>query len=153
MNRRLLSALAGLIAVFAIAAAGSAAATSSANGTKLPSPLPAHGQQAVCTAFAIGLAHCDAHVVTHENGAAPLATPTWSSGYSPQNLAAAYKWASPTGSAWSSNGQTIAIVDAYDNPNAASDLATYRTQFGLPPCTAANGCFRKVNQRGGTAPP
>jgi subtilase family serine protease len=153
MTRRLLPGLAGVIAIFAIAAAGSAAAASSAKGDKLPSPLPAHGQQAVCTAFAIGLAHCDARVVTRENGAAPLATPTWSSGYSPQNLAAAYKWASPTGSTWSSNGQTIAIVDAYDNPNAASDVATYRSQFGLPPCTAANGCFRKFNQRGGTAPP
>src|SRR5262249_7359046 len=42
--------------------------------------------------------------------------------------------------------QTIAIVDAYDNPSAESDLATYRSTFGLPPCTTANGCFQKVNQ-------
>ena len=43
---------------------------------------------------------------------------------------------------------TIGIVDAYDDPNAESDLAVYRTQYGLPPCTTANGCFRKVNQSG-----
>jgi hypothetical protein len=49
--------------------------------------------------------------------------------------------------------QTIAIVDAYDDPNAESDLGVYRSQFGLPPCTAANGCFSKVNQTGGTSYP
>ncbi|MET8124335.1 carboxypeptidase regulatory-like domain-containing protein [Streptomyces sp. NPDC005065] len=47
-------------------------------------------------------------------------------------------------------GQTVAIVDAYDNPNAEADLAVYRQQYGLPACTTANGCFRKVDQRGGT---
>jgi subtilase family serine protease len=47
-------------------------------------------------------------------------------------------------------GQTIAIVDAYDDGNAESDLAVYRSQFGLPACTTANGCFRKVDQNGGT---
>jgi subtilase family serine protease len=43
---------------------------------------------------------------------------------------------------------TVAIVDAYDYPNAESDLAVYRSTFGLPPCTSANGCFKKVNQKG-----
>jgi hypothetical protein len=43
---------------------------------------------------------------------------------------------------------TIAIVDAYDDPTAEADLAVYRAAFGLPDCTSANGCFRKVNQRG-----
>ena len=47
---------------------------------------------------------------------------------------------------------TIAIVDAFNNPNAESDLAVYRAKFGLPPCTTANGCFHKVNQMGGTFP-
>ena len=44
----------------------------------------------------------------------------------------------------------IAIVDAYDDPNAESDLAVYRAEFGLPPCTTANGCFTKYDQNGGT---
>jgi subtilase family serine protease len=47
---------------------------------------------------------------------------------------------------------TVAIVDAYDNPNAEADLGAYRSRFGLPACTTANGCFRKVNQRGQAGP-
>ncbi len=146
---RLFAGLAVLSAIFAFAG-GSATA---APGGKLPRPLPAHGQQSVCTAAVLGLAACDAHVVTADGGAAPLATSSYQFGYSPQNLADAYKWSNPTGSNWNWNGQTIAIVDAYDNPNAASDLAAYRSQFGLPPCTSGNGCFSKVNQRGDAAPP
>jgi subtilase family serine protease len=45
----------------------------------------------------------------------------------------------PTGG----KGQIIALVDAYDNPNAASDLAAYRSYFSMP---AAN--FKKYNQTG-----
>ena len=45
-------------------------------------------------------------------------------------------------------GQTVAAVDAYDDPTAAKDLAVYRKTYGLPPCTTASGCFRKVNQKG-----
>src|SRR5207247_5156877 len=29
----------------------------------------------------------------------------------------------------------------------------YRSQFGLPDCTTANGCFKKVDQNGGTSYP
>ncbi|MFJ4922961.1 carboxypeptidase regulatory-like domain-containing protein [Streptomyces sp. NPDC088725] len=47
-------------------------------------------------------------------------------------------------------GETVAIVDAYDDPTADADLAVYRAQYGLPACTAANGCLTKVDQRGGT---
>ena len=49
--------------------------------------------------------------------------------------------------------QTVAIVDAFDDPNAESDLDAYRTEFGLPACTSASGCFTKVNQNGGTTYP
>lgn len=44
--------------------------------------------------------------------------------------------------------QTVAVVVAYDYPTAEEDLATYRRHYGLPPCTAASGCFTKINQRG-----
>ena len=44
----------------------------------------------------------------------------------------------------------MAIVDAYDDPNIESDLAVYSSTYGLPSCTTANGCFKKVNQTGGT---
>src|SRR5581483_8360822 len=50
-------------------------------------------------------------------------------------------------------GTTVAIVDAYDDPTAESDLATYRAQYGLPACTTANGCFHKVNESGGSTLP
>ena len=42
----------------------------------------------------------------------------------------------------------VAIVDAFDNPNAEQDLQVYSTQFGLPACTKANGCFSQVYARG-----
>jgi Putative Ig domain len=74
----------------------------------------------------------------------PNATP---SGLGPSNLQSAYKLSTAGGS-----GATVAIVDAYDDPKAESDLATYRSQFGLPACTTANGCFKKVNQNGATSP-
>ncbi len=67
------------------------------------------------------------------------------SGYGPADLRSAYNLPDNGGS-----GQTIAIVDAYDNPNAEADLAIYRQQYGLSACTTANGCFSKVDQRGGT---
>ncbi len=48
--------------------------------------------------------------------------------------------------------QTIALVDAFDDPTAEADLAVYDKEFKLPACTAANGCFRKVNQEGNASP-
>ncbi|MGW7424277.1 S53 family peptidase [Streptomyces sp. NPDC054813] len=77
--------------------------------------------------------------------AADAATP---SGYSPTNLRAAYGLTSAAAS--NGSGETIAIVDAYNDPNAESDLATYRSYYGLSACTTANGCFKKVSQTGST---
>jgi len=70
------------------------------------------------------------------------------SGYGRPDLLSAYNLPSAGGS-----GLTVAIVDAYDDPSAESDLATYRSTYGLPACTTANGCFKKINQNGGTAYP
>ncbi|MEU6998703.1 S8 family serine peptidase [Nonomuraea sp. NPDC046570] len=47
----------------------------------------------------------------------------------------------------------MAVVIAFDYPTAEQDLAVYRRTFGLPQCTTANGCFRKINQNGGSVPP
>jgi subtilase family serine protease len=68
------------------------------------------------------------------------------SGYGAPDLRAAYKLASAA--ATRGSGQTVAIVDAYDDPTIESDMNTYRAYYGIPPCTTANGCFRKVNQDG-----
>lgn len=65
-------------------------------------------------------------------------------GYSPADLRSAYNLPADGGA-----GTTIAIVDAYDDPSAELDMGVYRQQFGLPACTTGNGCFRKVDQRGG----
>lgn len=65
-------------------------------------------------------------------------------GLSPCNLQDAYRLPSQV----AGTGRTVAIVDAYDNPNAEADLAVYRAAYGLPPCTTANGCFKKLNQNG-----
>ncbi|MEU6351640.1 putative Ig domain-containing protein [Streptomyces sp. NPDC047072] len=67
------------------------------------------------------------------------------SGLSPANLHSAYNLPSTGGS-----GLTVAVVDAYNDPNAESDLATYRSQYGLSACTKANGCFKQVSQTGST---
>ena len=97
---------------------------------------------AVCPGpTAAQIARCHSQVVTDESGQ-PQTTAA-PSGYAPADLRSAY---GVTGSG--SLSTVIAIVDAYGYPKAESDLATYRAQFGLPPCTTANGCFRKVNQNG-----
>jgi hypothetical protein len=51
-----------------------------------------------------------------------------------------------------SQGQTVAVSIAFHTPHLARYLARYRKQFGLPPCPVASGCFRQVNQHGGTKP-
>lgn len=79
---------------------------------------------------------------------APNANGGPAGGYGPTDLQSAYNLPTTGGA-----GQTVAIVDAYDDPNAESDLNTYRSYFGLAACTSANGCFRKVDQNGGTTYP
>ena len=66
------------------------------------------------------------------------------SGYGPADLQSAYNLPSST----NGKGQTVGIVDAYDDPNAESDLQVYRSNFGLPACTSKNKCFTKVGQTG-----
>jgi hypothetical protein len=70
-----------------------------------------------------------------------------SSGFGPADIQSAYKLDPTKGS-----GATIAIIDAFNYPNASSDLAAYRSQYGLPACTTANGCLKIVNQNGQASP-
>ena len=93
-----------------------------------------------------GFARCLELVDTPPPGFHPM---SGGLGYAPSDLQSAYNLPSATNGA----GRTIAVVDAYDDPDAASDLAVYRANYGLPACTTANGCFRKVNQSGGTSYP
>ncbi len=93
-----------------------------------------------------GDTRCHSRVVTDQKGS-PNATTT-PSGYGPAQFRSAYGL-----TASGSSSTTIAIVDAYDDPNIESDLGVYSSQFGLTACTTANGCFKKVNQTGGTSYP
>jgi subtilase family serine protease len=86
-------------------------------------------------------------VVHHGRAQIKAATAELPDGLNPQLLDLAYKLPADAGT-----GQTIAIVDAYDHPNAEADLAAYRETFGLPACTTANGCFAKLDQRGEPGP-
>ncbi len=131
------------------AASLAGAALTAASASAAPSDTAAARRSArVCAApTRAGVAACHARVVVDANGK-PVATPaaTTPSGYWPADLVSAYHV--PT----SATTNTIAIVDAYNDPTAESDLATYRAQFGLPPCTKANGCLSIVNQNGAASP-
>ena len=103
--------------------------------------------RAVCSDVRFAWADCHALVATDSQGT-PLVTPA-PAGLSPATIDSVYGL--PGGSA--GTGKTIGIVDAYNDPTAASDLATFDTQFGLPSCTTSNGCFKQVNQTGGSSLP
>ena len=109
-----------------------------------PAAAVAKPNKHVCGDTAAGFAHCHARVVTDAKGT-PAVTPA-PNGYGPADLRAAYGLPSTT----AGGGKTFAIVDAYDAPTAAPDLATYRSTYGLPPC--GTGCFTKVNQAGSASP-
>ena len=97
---------------------------------------PGHKHQMSCHA----IVSSDAAVP--ESAIVPRSAPP---GYGPADLRSAYGITATGGPA-----STIAIVDAYDDPKAESDLAVYRTRYGLAPCTSANKCFRKIDEHGGT---
>ncbi|GAA4508289.1 hypothetical protein GCM10023191_067870 [Actinoallomurus oryzae] len=93
-------------------------------------------------------ASCDAMVGATSDDKIAAATDGPAEGaLGPADIKAAYNL--PDGGA----GATVAIVDAYGDTHAESDLAVFRAHYGLPPCTTANGCFRKVDQNGGTSYP
>jgi len=100
---------------------------------------------AVCTT---GPIRCHAQIRTFgpERRIAPHAAAPI--GLGPPDLQAAYA-INPARIATTAK-PTIAIVDAYGYPKLEADLAVYRQQYGLPPCTIANGCLKIVNQQGQT---
>jgi subtilase family serine protease len=144
-----------LTAVAALAASALAFTPSAEAAQPAATSLPVHTARACATPAKAGEMACKALRVTSGTvhaartatvtpDAATAATP---SGYGPTDLRAAYGLTSAAGNG---SGETIAIVDAYDDPNAAKDLASYRSYYGLPACTVANGCFKKVSQTGST---
>ena len=144
--------LAAAVVIVPAASGAQAASASGAQAATAKTPLPPN-VKAACTwppksghAACLALVRTDIASQTGVLAASPA-------GNGPADLRSAYKLQGA--SAQDGSGETVAIVDAYDDPNAESDLAVYRAQYGLPPCTTANGCFKKVNQSGksGNYPP
>ena len=122
-----------------------AALTVGALAVAMPSSAaPAPSVRAACSQAVPRHAQCLSLVRTDVRPMAAAANPA---GFGPADLQAAYNLPTARGTA-----QTIAIVDAYDDPTAEADLSAYRAQYGLPPCTTDNGCFAKVNQDGAAGP-
>ena len=138
---RVCAAVLGGVLLLTLAAAASARA---------PRPALDRSYKQVCKQAKPGFMHCNAEVAVRSGKPVAFkAAPGF--GYGPADLQKAYGMTSATGT--KGGDQTIAIIDAFDAPRAEADLAVYRAKYGLPPCTSANGCFRKVDQNGGTSFP
>ena len=92
-----------------------------------------------------GRLRCLAHVVLTPDG--QISANVNPAGLVPADIQSAYNIDTNI-----SGAPTVAIVDAFGYANLESDLATYRSQFGLPPCTRSNGCLTIVNQNGQPSP-
>jgi hypothetical protein len=100
----------------------------------------------------VGLMQCMSLLRTNvksHRGVIPNVVP---SGYGPADLQSAYNLAAAAASG--GVGATVAVVDAYNDPNAVADLAVYRAQYGLPACNTSTGagCVTQVNQQGNSSP-
>ena len=113
----------------------------------------------VCTSPVTGFAECDARLRTDRRvkGKIPAQVAVSAAGtlgnggaYDPSYLQSAYNLSGAASLA--GHGQTVAVIDAYDAPNADADLTIYRSHFGLSACTSASGCLRKVNESGAAGP-
>ena len=134
------------------------------------SPLPAsdYSTQPACAVPAAGHVACLAEILVPRTAAArahthPLGITTihaivhgdaaeGADGLRPQDLRDAY-FPGEEPDAPTSEPQTLAIVDAYNDPEAEADLRIYDEEFHLPECTTNNGCFEQVNQNGETGSP
>lgn len=124
------------------AANGNASPTGQRNGIGVE-------HQAVCGTPAPDSVRCHSRFIVDIDRVSPWIT-TDPAGLTPAKVKTAYGFST---SMTAGSGTTIAIVDAYDDPTAEADLATFSSEFGLPACTTANGCFTKVNQTGGSTLP
>ncbi|MFE3161896.1 peptidase S8 [Streptomyces sp. NPDC059224] len=118
--------------------------------TATPCATPKHTGELACNSYRVtgGLTAYQKQQAARTGVTPKAADASTPSGYSPTSLRTAYGLTSAAAS--NGSGETIAIVDAYNDPNAETDLATYRSYYGLSACTTANGCFKKVSQTGST---
>ncbi len=138
-----------LVVACVVAALCSSAAAWAAPAPSSPAVAKPHPHKKVCPVTPEpGAAWCKSEVVTDASGAPAASSGPAAGSYGPADLHSAYGLPATVAGA-----PTVAIVDAYDDPRAEADLGVYRAQYGLPACTTANGCFRKVDQNGGTRYP
>ncbi|MBR7837136.1 carboxypeptidase regulatory-like domain-containing protein [Actinospica durhamensis] len=91
--------------------------------------------------------HCDAVPLTNSSGyvtVQPEASGPPSTALGPTQIQSAYDLPA------AGTGETVAIVDAFGYATAEADLGVFRSFYNLPACTTANGCFKKVDENGGT---
>jgi hypothetical protein len=116
-----------------------------ATGSSLAAPPPADHPLAplACAVPGPGGMRCFSKTLVEPDGTIThFNTPT---GFGPPDLQSAYELPSSGG-----NGRTVAIVTAFDYPNAEADLAAYRAQYSLAACSSASGCFKRVAEDGST---
>jgi hypothetical protein len=101
-----------------------------------------------CSAATSGWGQCGALVETNVATAQGMAADATPPGYGPAQLQSAYNLTLAATAA--GGGETVAVVDAYNDPDAAANLAVYRAHYGLPAC--GSGCFRTVNEEGQASP-
>src|SRR4029077_10104865 len=116
-------------------------------------PAPVHHSKRVCTDAVAGSGRvaCMARVVTDAKGR-PMKVNPDVSGYGPSQFHSAYNLPFKV-----TGKHTIAIIDAYSQPNIFNDLNVYNAQFGLPAtkkCATAKqtNCLAILNQNGQTSP-
>jgi hypothetical protein len=147
-------ALFTLVVVLALSGAAAAAAAQPAAS---PGSAGTNGVRPVCAIPSQGFVQC--HAIQLDNPAAwqgqqmaankgPAPSSATPSGFGPSDLQSAYALTAASLSGGST--KTVAIVDAYGDPSAETDLASYRWFFGLSSCTTGNGCFHKVDELGGS---
>jgi hypothetical protein len=169
-SRALSASRATLTALVALACAGTftaSAALADTPATVSPLPSSAYGVSALCAPPGRERARCMALALVARNAQArahrtpigvasadalgPSAAPSAAAGdfgLRPRDLHSAYELPDDA-----TDAQTIALVDAYNDPSAEEDLAKYSSEFGLPECTAGDGCFAQVNQNGTAGEP
>ncbi|HET7072063.1 MAG TPA: hypothetical protein VFI40_14655, partial [Nocardioides sp.] len=145
MNKRLIATLlgTGALAITALTA-GVQGAQAAAPQPRLTHVSGLHAARACTRTPAAGHATCFAKGLVNGKGVIPQASAPLATALSPAQLRSAYNLGSATG-----GGRTVAIVDAYGYPNLERDLTTYRSHYGMPACTIANGCLRIIDQNGG----
>src|SRR5262249_39838596 len=126
--------------------AGTTLHPGAASGATKKADLSRAGIAAACPATSDpNQAQCQAEYLTKSpTSTVPLATTTFQNELTPADIQDAYNLPASGG-----EGRTVALVESKNYPTLESDLATYRAQFGLAPCTTANGCLTIVNQNGG----